>query len=325
MRLLVARAGGVPPRLERTVTLGVRRFLSPLLFMSPSLVAVLLFFLTPAVLTVLLSTTNMSVVTGFSSYSFIGLENYRRLALSRWTPLILKNTVFYVVMTLMLFNVGLGLLISLLTTHVEDRIGTVFRAIWLLPRITPSVVYALMWLWATSDTSWGIVNQFLGLFGVEPRNWMTAEPWLCVILVNGLVGASFGMIIFTSAIKSIPDAYLMAAKVDGATTFQTIRRVILPLMRWPILFVTAYQTLSLLTSFEYILLTTDGGPGFYRTEVWSLHAYHRALTSYYGNVQFGYGAALATVLVVIGIVAAIICLRVFRFGEMVEDPRIEVS
>jgi len=145
-----------------------------------------------------------------------------------------------------------------------------------------------------------------------------------IILANGFVGASFGMIIFTSAIESILPDYLMAAKVDGASTLQTIRYIILPMIKWPILFVLSYQTLSLLASYEYILLLTNVGPGFYTTEVWSLYAFHLALSNYFGNVQFGYGAALAAVLVVIGIITSVIYLKVFRFRELVAEPKIEV-
>ena len=111
----------------------------------------------------------------------------------------------------------------------------------------------------------------------------------------------------------------------GEATLQTMRRVVLPLLRWPILFVTAYQTLSLLTSFEYILLLTGGGPGFYTTTVWALHAYNLALSNYFGNVQFGLGAAMAAVLVVIGIVVSLLYLRVFNFRALVSEPKVEVN
>jgi len=290
--------------------------------MSPATIMVFLFFFLPVILTIYISMTNMSVAT-FGKVTFIGFQNYVRMLKSRWTMKILSNTAFYVLTTLAFFNVGLALVLSLLTTHISERVGTLFRTLWLLPRITPSVIYALLWVWVTADAPYGIVNQFLAPLGIEPRNWMNAQPWLVVIMANGFVGASFGMIIFTSAIKSIPEDYIRAAMVDGASTMQRIRYIILPMIRWPILFVLTYQTLSLLTSFEYILLLTDGGPGFYRTEVWALHAYHRALSNYFGNVQFGYGAALAAVLVVIGIIASIIYLRVFRFGELVAEPKIE--
>jgi inositol-phosphate transport system permease protein len=101
--------------------------------------------------------------------------------------------------------------------------------------------------------------------------------------------------------------------------------VVLPLLRWPILFVTTYQTLSLLTSFEYILLLTDGGPGFYTTEVWALHAYHLAFSNYYGNARFGLGAAMAAILVLVGLWVSLLYLRLFDFRRLLEVPRIEVD
>ena len=141
-----------------------------------------------------------------------------------------------------------------------------------------------------------------------------------IILANGFVGASFGMILFTSAIKSIPRDYLYAASVDGAGWFFKVRKVILPLLKWQILFTTAYQTLSLLTSFEYILIITDGGPVF-STEVWALYTYHNA----FENFRFGFGASLSLILVIIGLVASLIYLKIFKFKEMVQEPRIEVD
>lgn len=96
------------------------------------------------------------------------------------------------------------------------------------------------------------------------------------------------------------------------------------MIRWPILFVLTFQTLSLLTSFEQILLLTNGGPGLFRTEVWALRAYHLALSTESGNTQWGYGAAWAVILVVIGVVAAIIYMRVFRFDELVQEPKIDL-
>ena len=296
---------------------------APLLFMSPATILVLLFFFLPVIVTLWISMTNMSVAT-FRGYEMVGFANYARIIASRWTVKILKNTAFYVITTLCCFNVGMALFLSLLTTHINKKAGTLFRTLWLLPRITPSVIYVLMWTWATADAPHGIFNQLLSPLGVEPKNWLTSEPWLIVVLANGFVGASFGMIIFTSAIESILPDYFMAAKVDGASTLQTIRYIILPMIKWPILFVLSYQTLSLLASYEYILLLTEGGPGFYTTETWSLYAFHLALSNYFGNVQFGYGAALAAVLVTIGVIVSIIYLRVFKFGELVAEPKIEV-
>ncbi len=282
----------------------------------------LTFFVAPVIITLWISLTDMSTAT-FSNPSFVGIENYRRMLRSNALTKIIRNTGFYVATTLALFNIGAALAVALLTTHIPRRSGALFRALWLLPRITPSVVYIMIWKYLAADAPYGVFNQFLQPFGITPQNWVVAAPWVMVILVNGFIGASFGMIIFTSAIESIPASYLHASRVDGATALQTIRYVILPLLRWPLLFVLTYQTLSLLTSFEQILLLTDGGPGYFTTETWALQAYHRALSNYFGNVNFGFGAALAAVLVLIGVTLAVVYLRVFRFKELLQEPKIE--
>jgi len=301
-----------------------RQYSTATFFMAPALVMVALFFVAPVVITLGMSLTDMATTTGLSNWQWTGLDNYERLVRGRFTWLILGNTIFYVVITLT-FNVLVGLGVALLSTHVERRVGGLFRAIWLLPRISPSVVYALMWTWAAADKPYGVINQVVGPFGVQERYWLNTDPWLIVLLVNGFVGASFGMLVFTSAIRSIPEELFRAARVDGATAWQIVRRITIPLLKWPILFVLTFQTMSLLASYEYILLTTNGGPGLYGTEVWSLWAFHTALNSYFGNLEFGYGAAMAAVLVVIGLVVSFVLLRLFRFNDLVGDPRIEIT
>lgn len=232
------------------------------------------------------------------------------------------NTLIYVGFTLA-FNVGFGLFLAISTFYLPAGQAATFRAIWFLPRILPPVLYVLMWKWFTWDT--GFLSSVTGAFGMSPKNWMldtSTHAWIVVILINGFVGASMGMILFSSAIRSIPSSMLYASEVDGANRWQQVRYIILPQLRWPILFTTSYQTLSLLTSFEYILLSTDGGPGR-STEVWALAAYHTALNNYGGNLQYGLGAAFALVLVIIGIIASLLYLRLFNFGTLVSKPLIE--
>lgn len=233
-----------------------------------------------------------------------------------------KNTLIYVMFTLT-FNVGFGLFLAIATFYLPSGQSAFFRAVWFLPRILPPVIYVLMWKWFTWDT--GFLSTFLATFGVSTKNWMldtTLHAWVVIILINGFVGASMGMILFSSAIRAIPSSMLYASEVDGANRWQQVWFIILPQLRWPILFVTSYQTLSLLTSFEYILLSTDGGPGR-GTEVWALAAYHTALSNYGGNLQYGLGAAFALVLVIIGVIASIAYLRFFNFRELVAKPLIE--
>ncbi len=311
-------AAAAPQRVARGAGL-LGRYAWPAVFLLPATVLIFLFFVVPVVTTLYLSLTDISIVT-FRHPRWVGLANYQTLFRDPFLAKILGNTARYVTLTLV-FNVGMGLLLALFSTSVRQRYGDQVRALWLLPRIMPPVVYVLIWQGLTREAPFGLVSDLTGI----SRNWIGAQPWTALILANGLVGASFGMLLFTSAIRSIPHDLFYAAAVDGATSVQTVRRVILPLLRWPILFVTAYQTLSLLTSFEYILLMTGGGPGFYTTTVWSLHAYNLALSNYSGNVQFGLGAAMAAILVLIGIVVSTMYLRIFNFRTLVTEPKVEVN
>ncbi len=290
-------------------------------FMLPAIVLVITFFFVPVTITVVLTFTNMSSATGFSGWEWMGLENYVKLVRHPETPKNLFTTVRYVLFTLVFFNVGMGLVLALITTHLPKRAGVVFRALWLLPRLTPAVVYVMMWNMIAADAPYGILSQMVfAPLGLPTTNWIPEAAFLFVVLVNGFVGASFSLIIFSSAIEAIPRDIMVSSLVDGATLLQRVRYVILPQLAWPLLFVTAYQTLSLLTSYEYILLLTDGNFG---TEVWALWSYHRALNNYWGNFQYAFGAALATLLVLIGLVLAVLYLRVFRFQELVQEPKID--
>ena len=250
-------------------------------------------------------------------------DNFKRMISLPDTKKTLVNTLFYVFTTLILFNVGFALVLAITTHYMDSGPAGFFRSVWLLPRITPPVLYVLMWKWLAWDT--GFISAILGPFGVAPKNWLLDTPanaWTFIILINGLVGASMGMLIFSSAIKAIPQTLFHASEVDGATRAQQIRHIILPQLRFPILFITSYQTLSLMTSFEYILLATEGGPGG-STEVWALATYFKALNNYAGALEYGYGAALALVLVVVGVFLSILYLKLFDFKSLTAPPKIE--
>jgi inositol-phosphate transport system permease protein len=294
-------------------------------FLAPTAVLVVLFYVIPSLLVLYISMTNLTsanFTADVAQMEFIGLTNYATLFRDQFAQKILFNTLFYVLVTLSLFSIGAALVVSLLTAHINRRAGFFFRALWLLPRITAGTVYVLMWRRLIADQPFGILNQLIDVVGGDPISG-TEYVWTFVIAVNGMIGISFGMIIFTAAIESISKDIMNAALVDGSTLLQRVRYIVLPLLRWPLLFVVSYQTLSLLTSYEQILLLTDGGPGLYQTEVWALTAYHRALSNYFGNAQWGYGSAFAVVLVIIGVILAAVYMRVFRFRELVTEPKIE--
>jgi inositol-phosphate transport system permease protein len=288
------------------------------ILLAPAGLLILFFYLLPALVNLALAFSDMDYTF---DYRFAGGGSLMRPAADPMFGRVLANTAVYVVATLTLMNVTMGLVLAILTTEVPERAGRAFRLLWLLPRATPSVVYVLMWFFLLDPTDYGLLNQVTGALGAGERyDLLTSHPWVVVVLLNGFVGASMGMVVFTAAIQSIPPQLMMAARVDGASAWQRIRYVTLPAIAWPVMFVTTYQSLSLLTSYEYILLATDGGP-FYQTEVLSLYIFHNAISDF----EFGYGAALSLILMAVGTVAALVYWRVFGLGARGSAPRIEVE
>jgi inositol-phosphate transport system permease protein len=288
------------------------------LFLGPALLLLACFFVAPVIVDVVLAFTDMDRTLAVTTLT---LDNFQRM-LTRDSRLLasLGITAVFVISTLSIFNLTFALLLALTTTAVPKGIGAFFRAVWLLPRMSPSVVYALLWLWVVDPNERGLLNQILvHVLDMAPIDLRSNQPLLVIIIANGFIGASLGMIIFTSAIRSIPEHLFHAARADGAGSLAIVRHIIFPALRWPISYMTIHQTLSLLVSFEYILLITAGGP-FYDTTVFSLYAYRRA----FENGQYAYGAALSLILIVIGVIAALGMWRLMDMRRLLQAPRIEV-
>ncbi len=296
----------------------VRQGVDRALFLGPATFLLFAFFVLPVIVDIGIAFTDMSRnlrVTGFTTANFARMFGGD----SRLAGVMLV-TLGYVTGTLAIFNITYGLVLALVTTSLPDRTGAFFRAVWFLPRMSPSVVYALLWSWVVAPTDYGLLNQAAAFFGIPPMDPKSATPMLVIILANGFIGASFGMIIFTSAIRSIPQHLFHAARVDGAGGLAIVRHITLPAIRWQLSFVTIYQALALLVSFEYIWLITNGGP-FFDTTVYALYVYRRA----FENGQYAYGAALSLGLVVVGTVVSLVLWRFFDMKALLQRPRIEVS
>lgn len=294
-----------------------RALINSFIFLGPACLLLLGFFVLPVLVDIVVAFSDMGRNVQMTSFSF---DNFVRM-LGNDTRLIksMGLTLIYVFGTLGIFNVTFGLILALTTTAVPERFGAFCRSVWLLPRMSPSVVYALLWAWTIDPSERGLLNQILQIVGLPLYDMKMSNPMMLIIIANGLIGASMGMIIFTSAIRSIPEHLFHAARVDGAGGLRITWHIILPAIRWPLSFITLYQTLSLLVSFEYIWLITNGGP-FYDTTVYALYVYKRA----FENGQYAYGAALSLVLVVIGSLAALSMWRFMNMDKLLQEPRIEV-
>lgn len=315
----MAAVGELRADRRRQAGSSTRRRTNFVIFLGPAIVLTVVFFIVPVLIDIAVSFTDLDRTLRVSKLTTE--QYYRVFQGDPRLPQVIGLTFIYVLGTLTIFNVSFGLVLALTTTSLSKMSGGFFRGVWLLPRMSPSVLYILLWLWVINPSDIGLLNQILmhGLGVAKPLDLMTAAPVALIIVANGFIGASMGMIIFTAAIRGIPEHLFHAAAVDGAGTLAKTRFITLPALRWPISFVTLYQTLSLLVSFEYILLLTKGGP-FYDTTVYALYVYRRAFAS----GQYGYGAALALFLIIIGITVALLGWRFFDLARLLQHPRIEV-
>ncbi len=294
----------------------MKKKLYPFLMMAPFILLVTVFFIVPVILTVVMSFTDM----GFTlEWSFAGFANFVKIAKDIYLPEIIGNTLVYVGCTLAV-NVIISLLFAVLTSYfiTKESHSLFYRAFWMLPRMTPSTVIIFMWVWFFAPTSYGFLNAIISGTGGQPVNWLMEYPMAAAILVNACIGISFGMLIFSSAIKTIPQDLYLSARVDGAKDSAIVFGIILPAIKWQVMYVTIAQTLSLMTSYEYIMLLTNGGP-LYSTTVWSLYAYRKA----FKQSEFGYGATLSLLLVVVSVSLALVLLRAFKFDKLMKTTRID--
>ncbi len=289
----------------------------PLFYLAPAIALLAVFFLAPIVVNTVIAFTDMGPNLRVGEFTF---QNFERIVQrDARIPIVLLTTLIYVAVTLFVFNVGLGALLAMTSTAIPDRLGNFFRGLWLLPRMSPAVLYGILWIWIADPTPSGLLNQVTGTLGLPPVNLRNDFPLFLVILANGVVGASFAMVILTSSIRSIPSHLANAARVDGASEWGVLRHVVAPALSQPIRFITIYQALSLMTTYEYILLITGGGP-VYDSTPYALYIYRRA----FENGAYAYGAALALGLMVIGITFTLLQWRVTNMRSTFAAPKIEV-
>ncbi|MCD6323868.1 MAG: sugar ABC transporter permease [Desulfurococcales archaeon] len=299
--------------------------------MGPALIVISLFFIIPLFLTVYISFTPMKDWNvGRYLSQVAGLRNYEDLFyIIQHDPdiqAVLITTAVFIVLTL-LINVFGGLGLALATYFMEEKPSVVAQVIWLLPRMTPVAVYSLLWYYFFHGTNLGVMNNFLMWLGVIKHpislgNDPTLQPWgawSIIVFVNGLVGVSYGMLIFFSAFKSISRELIIAARVDGASTWRVIKDVLLPLTRWHLTFVVVWQLLSLLTTYEHIfLLVTWRVVDPTHGQTWALYIFRTAFSTV---KEQGLAAAGATLLSAVGIALGLVALSVLGYRKMILEPK----
>jgi multiple sugar transport system permease protein len=303
----VSGTGGRGPRQQSgTNRLNRSNSLRAFLFLLPTWALLIIFFFAPIALTFYFAFTNMSL-TGTASLhtEFIGFDNFRSMFADQTFRIAIWNTLLFLIGSALIGQQVLGLFIALLLNEKKrsfrSLIGTIVIAGW----VTPEIVVAFIWFAFLNDQ--GTANILFGWLGVKPVQWLYEFPMVSVIFANIWHGTAFSMLVYQAALGDVPKEVQEAAMIDGASVWQRLWRVTLPMIRGSIVTNMVLITLQTLGLFTLIFSLTGGGPGN-KTETLPLFMYHQA----FANYQLGYGTAISLVLLFIGIIASIIYIRMMK-------------
>lgn len=283
----------------------IRRFLR-LLPVVPAVLLLLVFLLAPVAWSFYASFTD-AALSGKAARDpqWVGADNYVRMFSDDSFPLAAWLTVVFVAASAVLGQNVLGLLIALLMTRsrrvVASWVGTAVVAAWVLPEIVAAfAAYAYF----NRD---GTLNQVLGSMGSEGPDWLYSFPLVAIILANTWRGTAFSMLVYKAALADVPRDVTEAALMDGARGWQRLAFITIPLIRSSIATNLMLITLQTLAVFTLIWVMTAGGPANASTTLPVL-AYQEAFK--FGDI--GYGTAVASVLILLGMVFGAVYVRLLR-------------
>jgi multiple sugar transport system permease protein len=276
-------------------------------FILPALILLSIFYVFPAIWAVRISFTDLAL-TGAKAlnYGFVGLKQYQKL---------FANPDFYNALgRTLVFTVGtcagqftIGMIAALLLSRKRLFGQGFLMAAIVLPLVVPSLIQALLWQNMLASGDFGTLNRIIGLIGIQPVEWVRDYPMLSVILVNFWNNSGFAMILFLAGLENIPQEIIESAQIDGATGFQTLLYIKLPLIRYVILLWLLLNTLGCFNTFDLVYALTRGGPGT-STTIMGIFMYNQGFRYF----ELGAGSATAVVLLAISFTIAVIYVRLMR-------------
>ena len=280
-------------------------------FLTPALGLIAVFFLLPIAAALLLSLTDFDIyaIGDPSALRWIGLDNYRQVFEHPLFWMALGNTFYFVLLGGPL-SVGLSLGAALLLNARLTCCRTLFRTIYFLPVVSTLVAVAVVWR-ALYNPEAGLLNQWLGLFGIHPIDWLGDPDWAmpAIILMAAWKNFGFNMIIFIAGLQAIPDRLYEAARLDGAGSWAQFRYITLPQLAPTFLFVALMTMIGYLQLFAEPYVMTQGGPANATLSLVML-MYQEGFRWW----NMGFAAALAFVLFVIILAGTLLQLRLQRKG-----------
>lgn len=278
------------------------------IYIIPAFLLYFLGVLLPNILAVLLS---MGKWNGFTmDFGWVGLDNYRTLITD---PLILKaflNNMYFAVFS-MAFTIAIALCFAAIFCSGSFREGKLYKSIYFFPNIMSIVVISMLWKFIYNP-SFGLLNGFLKGIGLErlSRVWLGDLETVKIALLVPQIWMSIGlyMLIYIAAIQNITNDIYEAAIIDGAGRISQFFGITLPLL-WNVIKITMvyFMANALNAGFALIKIMTGGGPNN-ESIVLTTYLYQQA----FQGANFGYGAAIGTLILVIGLGFYLFVEKVFK-------------
>ncbi|MCF7926992.1 MAG: sugar ABC transporter permease [Candidatus Izimaplasma sp.] len=291
--------------------------LLPAAFVLPHLIIFTIFFIIPFFYGIVISLYDWHLFFP-DLREFVGIDNYTKILFDQesiyyeyfWNGL--KNTFTFVLLSVPLL-VSVPLLLASLI-NVEPKGYKVFRAIFYLPSLFSIATMVLIWRWVL-NTNVGVLNITLAQLGVDYIPWLSDQPfaWISLVLMTVWWTIGGNMIIFTAALKEVPESLYEAGDMEGATDAQKFFYITIPSIRHQLVYITIMTTLASFNVFGQPQLATGGGPNQTTT----------VLMMYIRNIAFGGGrpnpgvaTSMAVILGLIMITISIIQVRLIkRMGD----------
>ncbi|GAA1704081.1 sugar ABC transporter permease [Nonomuraea bangladeshensis] len=275
-------------------------------FIAPTGLGLAVFYLWPVLQTAYFSFTEWGV---FGGHTWVGLENYARLAADPEVRQAVLNTVTYTVLGLL--GIPVAIVFAALMNVPGLRGAGIYRTAFFLPVVTMPVAVAMLWRWLYNG-DYGLVNQVLAVVGIDGPNWI-ADPdtaLYALVVVGVWTSVGYNLIIFLAGMQAIPKETYEAAALDGAGRVRQFFSITLPLLSPTAFFISIVSVIGSLQLFDLVFVMTGSGqaaranPAYGRLQTVVQLFYERAFVT---NDR-GYAAA-----VVIALLVLIAALTILQF------------
>jgi ABC-type sugar transport system permease subunit len=260
------------------------------IMIAPFFIFFILFIMVPIVANFVNSFTNYDLG---KTKDFIGLDNYIKLFKDEDFQRSFWNTLIYAAFSV--FPLMILGFTAAVAVNGRSKVFYLVRALYIFPYVTSMVAVSMVWLYMYEPTT-GIFNKILITLGLQPQNWLFDEHLAlpCLIIMNIWKNIGYVMIIYLAGLQSIPPSLYEAGKVDGASEFEMLFKITIPMV-WPISFFIFVTTcIESFKTFEQVRIMTGGGPINSTTTI--VHQiYMRAFSEY----KMGYASAMSIVLLII--------------------------